>query len=119
MRKWVDENPAQHNANSDRWRRKAQQQGYYQQEHVKERMRSYYRKKKGVPTATRPCPTLCENCLQSPGKRGMHLDHDHDTGAFRGWLCGRCNMGLGALGDTIATIERLLAYLRRAGRAPE
>lgn len=113
MRKWVDANPAQHNANGDRWRRKAQQQGYYQRDDVKERMRSYYRKKKGIPAATRPCPELCENCEQPPGKRGMHLDHDHDTGAFRGWLCGRCNMGLGALGDSIATIERILAYLRR------
>jgi hypothetical protein len=45
----------------------------------------------------------------------MHLDHDHTTGAFRGWLCNRCNLGLGHLGDTIASVEKALDYLRRNG----
>ncbi len=40
------------------------------------------------------------------------LDHDHATGLMRGWLCGRCNRGLGAMGDTLAAAERLIAYLR-------
>lgn len=40
------------------------------------------------------------------------MDHDHSTGAFRGLLCARCNRVLGTVGDDIAHLERLIAYLR-------
>ncbi len=45
----------------------------------------------------------------------MHLDHDHTTGKFRGWLCNCCNRAFGMLGDTISGLERALDYLRRNG----
>lgn len=93
--------------------RKRRAYGY--DEAAKERMRGYYRKKKGIPLATRPCPEHCENCKRKlePGKK-THLDHDHTTGKFRGWLCNKCNLGLGALGDSIAAVEHTLEYLKRA-----
>ena len=40
------------------------------------------------------------------------FDHDHETQAFRGWLCKNCNTGLGKLGDNIAGLERALRYLK-------
>jgi len=40
------------------------------------------------------------------------LDHDHDTKKFRGWLCDRCNIGLGQIGDNINNLERALKYLK-------
>jgi hypothetical protein len=55
-------------------------------------------------------PELCELCKRAPAE---HLDHDHRTGAFRGWLCRICNTGLGALGDDIEGLQRALAYLQR------
>ena len=66
-------------------------------------------------TPTRPCPLHCELCdrLLEPGK--AHMDHDHVLQKFRGWLCNRCNLALGHLGDSIAGLERALAYLRRCG----
>jgi hypothetical protein len=73
------------------------------------------RKHLGFPEPTRPKPKNCELCnrdASAPGK--MHLDHDHGTGKFRGWLCNRCNMSLGHLGDSIEGIERALDYLKRA-----
>lgn len=60
------------------------------------------RKWRGLPEPTRPCPPCCENpnCkrLFEPGK--IHLDHCHVTGRFRGWLCNRCNLAFGHLGDS-------------------
>jgi len=42
----------------------------------------------------------------------FHIDHDHVSGAIRGILCGTCNRALGMFGDSIAAIERVLAYLK-------
>ena len=42
------------------------------------------------------------------------IDHDHDTGKFRGFLCNSCNVGLGALGDTIPSINKAIQYLKKA-----
>ena len=66
------------------------------------------------PTTIRPLPTdgLCQHCSKPPGKRkGLHLDHDHITGQFRGWLCGRCNMAFAAFGDSLAGLQHAIAYL--------
>lgn len=65
----------------------------------------------GISAPTRPDPGVCEQCASAPS---LHLDHDHDTGAFRGWLCRKCNTSIGALGDNIAGLERAIAYLKRA-----
>lgn len=41
-----------------------------------------------------------------------NLDHDHETGMFRGWLCSRCNSGLGWLGDSVSNLKRGVKYLQ-------
>ena len=80
------------------------------------RVRAAYRKWKGLPLPTHPEPGSCEACgrPRSMFTRGFHLDHDHVTGAFRGWLCARCNRVLGALGDTAEGVRKLLRYIERA-----
>lgn len=70
------------------------------------------RKTKGLPEPTRPCPSVCE-CCGKPCFRELNLDHDHTNGQFRGWLCAKCNTGIGKLGDSIEGLERALAYLKR------
>lgn len=60
---------------------------------------------------TRRCPANCECCGGDNNGRTLHLDHDHVTGKFRGWLCTCCNTGIGKLGDSIAGVRRALAYL--------
>ena len=51
----------------------------------------------------------CEIC----GVEGkdLHLDHDHQTGLFRGWLCHKCNCGLGNFRDDVTTMQKAIAYL--------
>jgi hypothetical protein len=39
------------------------------------------------------------------------VDHCHETGAMRGFLCAPCNRGIGSLGDTRETLQRALGYL--------
>lgn len=75
--------------------------------------REQHRRRHGMPEPTRPEPTLCECCGKHPGKRGIHLDHCHKTGKFRGWLCVNCNTGIGKLGDSIEGLLTAIAYLSR------
>lgn len=42
-----------------------------------------------------------------------HVDHNHETGARRGLLCGNCNLMLGLMRDDPRLLERAIAYLHR------
>jgi len=76
---------------------------------------AYLRKYKGQPEPTRKCPKRCECCGGKPNGIGrLHLDHDHATGKFRGWICYSCNMGIGLLGDTLDSLRKAVNYLRRS-----
>lgn len=78
----------------------------------KEKLRSLNYQRRKLPKPTRPCPQTCELCSNPPKNRALHLDHDHETGKFRGWLCSICNTSIGKLGDTESSIIRVLDYLR-------
>ncbi len=54
----------------------------------------------------------CFVCNVPEGKTKLHMDHDHKTGKFRGWLCKSCNHALGILQDSSERIENLLIYLK-------
>lgn len=60
----------------------------------------------------------CEICGNPPrdGGRDLNMDHDHETGEFRGMLCDNCNAGLGRFKDSVVNLEMAIAYLKRHGR---
>jgi len=55
-------------------------------------------------------PSICPVCLKTDNRR-IVVDHDHNTDEIRGWLCDKCNMGLGYLSDDTETISRLAEYM--------
>lgn len=72
-------------------------------------------------TAPAPDDHRCPICLRQkeelicptkPNKTVWSLDHDHEHQTFRGWLCHRCNRGIGLIGDSIENAERVLKYLK-------
>ena len=63
-----------------------------------------------------PDDGACEICGVEPPNHGLHLDHDHETGAFRGWLCRSCNTAVGLAGDDPARLRAMADYLDRKNR---
>jgi hypothetical protein len=52
---------------------------------------------------------ICERPFE--GTKKPHIDHDHETGAFRGLLCGRCNAALGLLREDVKIFRSAIKYL--------
>ena len=48
-------------------------------------------------------------------KRGYAIDHNHDTGKFRGILCLMCNTLLGMAKDSAETLASAIEYLNKNG----
>jgi hypothetical protein len=49
-------------------------------------------------------------------RKSLCVDHDHDTQAIRGLLCGPCNLGIGSLADDPVIITKALKYLKKHKR---
>jgi hypothetical protein len=54
----------------------------------------------------------CEICGDT---EKLVLDHNHDTGAFRGCLCHRCNTAIGQFKDSIEVMENAINYIKEKG----
>jgi hypothetical protein len=92
-------------------------------ERAKKKSREYYERKR-LYIACRTSGTLseldmvaksfsgfCHVCGVGESKRRLHLDHDHNTGQFRGWLCSNCNFAAGHLMDNPEIALKLAEYL--------
>jgi len=60
------------------------------------------------------CAGRCAACGSEPDSmRALHLDHDHETGVVRGFLCNTCNVALGMVRDSPERLRQLAEYLER------
>lgn len=48
-------------------------------------------------------------------RRGYSIDHNHETGEFRGILCLTCNTMIGMSKDSVFVLERAIKYLCEKG----
>lgn len=51
----------------------------------------------------------CQICGED--EETLSLDHDHETMEIRGWLCFRCNTGLGFFRDDVDLLQNAIEYL--------
>lgn len=64
---------------------------------------------------------VCAICGVGPGKRALHVDHDHGCCpgsrscgiCTRGLLCHNCNIALGLVKDSPDTLRAMVAYLEK------
>ena len=60
---------------------------------------------------------LCQCCkepvykLKDGQKDSWQCDHKHGTTEFRGWICKKCNTGLGLIGDSATNLLNMYSYL--------
>lgn len=90
----------------------ARKREYYQADKAKASAgakRAGYRKWREAESYEKPHPGICECCGKYTTKRVY--DHCHVTKAFRGWLCNRCNLGLGFFDDTMEGLMNAVRYL--------
>jgi hypothetical protein len=54
---------------------------------------------------------IARGCAICGATEGVHLDHDHTTGAIRDALCGPCNRAIGLVKDDAARLHAAADYL--------
>ncbi len=54
---------------------------------------------------------VCSTAISLQGKLSAHLDHDHDTGEVRAFLCRHCNLMIGHAEDSPSRLRAGAAYL--------
>jgi hypothetical protein len=54
---------------------------------------------------------VCAICLEDDEKKGLGVDHDHDSGAIRGLLCPQCNGAIGMFRERPDLMQRATSYL--------
>lgn len=60
-------------------------------------------------TQSTHCP-ICQRPIEEIGT--LHLDHCHKSGKFRGFVCGKCNIGLGHFQDDPDRLIAAANYLQ-------
>lgn len=55
---------------------------------------------------------VCERTMIVQKNRDICLDHNHQTGEIRGYICNDCNTGIGKLKDSVSMLKRAIKWLK-------
>lgn len=58
------------------------------------------------------CP-ICKKASIPGVTANLVIDHDHETGNARTWICDSCNTGLGRFKDNIDFLKEAIEYLKK------
>jgi len=58
------------------------------------------------------CP-ICKKSSIPYVTANLVIDHDHDTGNAREWICDSCNTGLGRFKDNVELMLKAIEYLKK------
>jgi RNase P subunit RPR2 len=58
------------------------------------------------------CP-ICKKPSIPYVTANLVIDHDHDTGNAREWICDSCNTGLGRFKDNVELMQEAIKYLKK------
>jgi Recombination endonuclease VII len=103
----------------ERWPRRAKASRDWLNSHPEKRKQYGLNRKfkfYNVPTDKRDDVTasLDDGCCEICGlKKKLYVDHNHDTGEYRGLLCNGCNFALGQLKDNVQWFANAIVYLRK------
>lgn len=104
-----------HNAESEAWRRANPQRHRANVRRVNHRihlLRRYGLSVEDFDALVAQSDGRCSICKEhETRKRRLSLDHDHETGRLRGFLCSRCNLLIGNARDSVALLKMAVAYL--------
>lgn len=60
-----------------------------------------------------------ETVENSRGRHNMCIDHDHDSGVVRGFLCHHCNCAIGMFKDDVKLMQKAIDYLNQSPERAE
>jgi len=58
------------------------------------------------------CP-VCKKPSIPHVTANLVIDHNHNTGNAREWICDSCNTGLGRFKDNIDLLQNVIKYLKK------
>jgi hypothetical protein len=61
------------------------------------------------------CCEICGKHEEDHSRGKLFVDHDHDTGKYRGLLCTQCNSALGMVYDNVEILQKMIEYLQKHG----
>jgi hypothetical protein len=62
------------------------------------------------------CP-ICKKASIPGVTANLVIDHNHETGTAREWICDSCNTGLGRFKDNIELMQEIIKYLKKHNKS--
>lgn len=57
------------------------------------------------------CP-VCEKTIIRQFKNDVTLDHSHENGTIRGWICRQCNSSIGMMDEDTGILKRAIKWIQ-------